>query len=593
MAMHPPLKLAGLSGDKTMLKKFVFLMGSLFLAFLLSACTNSNSDTNKNRVGQLEDLGPCGNIITDVKINSFNQNSTQFQLKAAGYSRRCMSEVIVNGEPVQKEVAGHTAIIILPNLKFISVKSAEAVYILRLQVQAPTATEIEAIFSKLQVAENPASYLAFEKQMPAYLRFQSGFLYKITKATELDSELKIEFKSGAEHTEATLQSVNQLALGEKYVDVLWAPVNGLFSQLSVGPTLKTILWSQNDSISLLQTLAADMGGVSNPVVMRDIITFANLWNVNFVDLNNRIPEILPAAQSYWEAPVITALNANDMAFYLKYITRQDFNSPKKPIFDAFEKLEKFQSSTQEALQTALDYSQGLIWTPEQFSVLVETANILHPHFTKESWTWAKALAVKTNYDAQSTAMAAKAATAMSKRNYPVTTGNSELVFTKISAGLNDGNIDLYFQVFDAIRSTVKTTLEEADSACTVFVLPGRLTTENKSQYIELFNWLDDSWSFSFQESIQMLNIVSATQVLDANRTALFRRVHRWLSVNVAFSKAESFAKVDQYFNVLGLNDTLYGKLKAEHAALVQQGMPSLEALRNAEAKVFTARLNNP
>ena len=153
MAMHPPLKLAGLSGDKTMLKKFVFLMGSLFLAFLLAACTNSNSDTNKNRVGQLEDLGPCGNIITDVKINSFNQNSTQFQLKAAGYSRRCMSEVIVNGEPVQKEVAGHTAIIILPNLKFISVKSAEAVYILRLQVQVPTATEIEAIFSKLQVAE--------------------------------------------------------------------------------------------------------------------------------------------------------------------------------------------------------------------------------------------------------------------------------------------------------------------------------------------------------------------------------------------------------------------------------------------------------
>ena len=167
------------------------------------------------------------------------------------------------------------------------------------------------------------------------------------------------------------------------------------------------------------------------------------------------------------------------------------------------------------------------------------------------------------------------------------------MFTKISAGLNDGNIDLYFQVFDAIRSTVKTTLEEADSACTVFVLPGRLTTENKSQYIELFNWLDDSWSFSFQESIQMLNIVSATQVLDANRTALFRRVHRWLSVNVAFPKAESFAKVDQYFNVLGINDALYGKLKAEHAALVQQGMPSLEALRNAEAKVFTVRLNNP
>ncbi len=254
MAMDPSLNLAGLSGDKTMLKKSFFLLGSLSLAFLLSACTNSNSDTNKNRVGQLQDLGPCGDIITDVKINSFNQNSTQFQLKAAGYSRRCMTEVIVNGEPAQKEVAGHTAVIILPNLKFISVKLAEAVYILRLQVQAPTAAEIDTIFSKLQVVGNPASYLAFEKQMPAYVHFQSGFLYKITKATELDSELKIEFKSGAEHTEATLQSVNQLERGEKYVDVLWAPVNGLFSQLSVGPTLKTILWSQNDSISLLQTL---------------------------------------------------------------------------------------------------------------------------------------------------------------------------------------------------------------------------------------------------------------------------------------------------------------------------------------------------
>ena len=152
--------------------------------------------------------------------------------------------------------------------------------------------------------------------------------------------------------------------------------------------------------------------------------------------------------------------------------------------------------------------------------------------------------------------------------------------------MNDTNLELYFEVFDSIRSTVKTTIDEADSASMVFVLPGRLTAENKNQFIEIFNWLDDSWTFPFEESTQMLSILTATQALDVNRAALFRRTYRWLLVNVAFPKAESFAKIDLYFNVLGLNDSLYAKLIAEHAAFVQQGMSSADALRSAEAIVF-------
>ncbi len=570
-----------------MLLKYIFLTGSLFLLLFFFGCSNSSSDKNKNDpAGLTQNVSACGDVITDVKISSFNHNSTQFQLKAGGYSRRCIIDVVLNGEVVKKEVTGHTAVSILPNLKFISVKLSEASYFLRFQVLVPSAAEIEIIFAKLQVAGTLASNLAFEKQMPAYLHFQSGYIYKIEKASILDSELKIEIKPGAGHMESALLSVNQLAVGEKFVDVLWAFANGLFSQLSTGPTFKTTRWSQNDSLSLLQTVATDRGGVNNPLVMGDIVMFANLWNVNLVDLNNRLPEILPIAKSQWEAPVITNENASDLVFYLKFIISQDFSSPRKSIYDAFEKLNKFQGSLTEALQTAVDFSVGSMWTAEQFDILVETANLLHPHFSQESWTLAKVLAARINYDLPGTATAAKIVMALKKRNFPVNASNTELVFTKISAGLNDSNLELYFQVFDSIRSTVKTTIDEADTACTVFVLPGRLTTANKAQFIELFNWLDDSWTFSFQESVQMLNTVTATQVLDANRTTLFRRTHRWLLVNVLFPKAESFAKIDQYFNVLGLDDSLYVKLKAEHAAFVQQGMPSLAALRSAEEKVF-------
>lgn len=565
---------------------------SVICVLSLIGCTNSDSETSDQAVfTKIEEVASCQDVITDSKIETFNQNQVEFQLIPSGFNRHCIRDTIQDGQPATVEVIGHSAVSLLPNFKFITIsENSNSAFFLKMRIQNPTDEELQRILTKINLKGSSRDIFSFEQTSPAYIHFEKSWIYPISKVKNEEGGVVVfEIKIPPDQASSFRQNLAPVTSGKASVDILWLPVSGIISQQSIGSQVQSVSWSRSDAVSILEVLRFDMSDVMDLTLFEYITDLANEWKVNSSILHQRLPEILNFAIAQWDNPVITEVNAKRLLFFLNYISQQDPSHSRYSVFVAYEQISRFQESVKSGLQTAWDYTQKAMWTSEQFHFLVELAQRLNPALTTRSWIWAVGLAERAQYDTEISQFAGKVAMSLSVRKMAPELESIDLIFTKIQAGLNEANVDLYFKTYDFLKTNVRSTALQAEGACDELVLSGRLNSENQKLFLNLFNWLEDNMFFSFSESLDLIRDITVTYPLDGARADLFKKAYFWLAVTVPLSKAEATMRIQVYLNSLNMTEPLFISLKKEYETLLQQGVSPREALYLAEDKVLLPR----
>lgn len=578
------------------------LIWCLFYLFLTS-CSGGGSGGGP---GSSPDraLDSCNEVVTDDKINSFNQKQTAFSVTSGGANVYCKAEVNENGRVRKVEVTGHSAVRILPGLRYLrtEMQTGPKPYLVFMEKVVATEDDAKSILAQMGLPFVRGASPNFEidsNNYPSYVRFGKGALFYVLngETIEVEKQKVLVFSIAADDDQVTnlKRLMQEFLRGVVPLEVLWYPRSGMIARQIADESQMSVVWSQISAESTLISIVRDHDGASSQVITR-AIELVDYWNLNVGRIHRELPELYNYAYSQWQNPSIADNTASALLTQLRYIVKVDPASSLKPTLDTYELINKYQGSTANSLRSAVDYVAGKLWTKDQFDLLVTVSENLYESLGSRTWELALAINQRTNYDRPLSVFAAKLGMMLKKRSMVRDSGTSfivEAIFAKIQLGMTNTNFDLYFNSYDYFETELRANRSDAETACDELVFSKKLTSSNQALYFSFLKWLKDSVYVNFSESYAVVKSLSANQNLDSVRVDLFKQVFTWLKDTVYLNKSNAMSKAGSYVGKNNFELATFNQLKSYFEWLTGSiYLNRTDALQRAEDAIVTGGLQS-
>jgi hypothetical protein len=578
------------------------LIGCVFYLFLTS-CSGGGSGGGPGS-SPYSALDSCNHVVTDDKINSFNQKQTAFSVTSGGASVYCKAEVNENGRVRKVEVSGRSVVRVLPGLRYLRTETQAGPnpYLVYMEKSVATEDDAKSILSQMGlpfVGGASPNYEIDSNNYPSYVRFGKGALFYIQNAKTIEVEKQKVIVFGIEADSDQLTNLKRLMpeflRSAVPLEVLWYPRIGMLARQFADENQIPVVWSQISAESTLISMVRDHDGASSQVITR-AIQLVDYWNLNVGRIDRELPELYNYAFSQWRNPSIADNTASALLTQLRYIVKVDPASSLKPTLDTYELINKYQGSTANSLRSAVDYVAGKLWTKDQFDLLLAVSENLYESLGSRTWELALAINQRTNYDRPLSVFAAKLGMMLKKRSMVRDSGTSsivEAIFAKIQLGMTNTNLDLYFNSYDYFETELRANRSDAETACDELVFSKKLTGSNQSLYFSFLKWLKDSVYVNFSESYSVVKSLSESQSLDVVKVDLFKQVFTWLKDSVYLNKSIAISKAGNYVGKNNFALAVFNQLKSYFEWLTGSiYLNRTDALQRAEDAIVTGGLQS-
>ncbi|MGZ3770857.1 MAG: hypothetical protein ACXVCP_03440 [Bdellovibrio sp.] len=573
------------------------------LSLILTACSGgSNSGDNGHLNDNAKDvLSSCKNVITKELIQSYNDSQSEFRISSSGWDMRCRAEVTVNGRTTTVERNGHPNIRIYPRLQFLSIdKQENKTLLVHARVIPVTDDDVRKILKSIGVDpnENHLQYDEF-KEFPFWARFGKGSLYYFDMRSQNSTPegMEVFFALSAEDGEEAYlnQKLSDFTNNLNQIELMWRNDQVFYRQIFSATEKTASSWSNIEGHDILSSYVNKSEMAGTEAVLKTAIKWSLWWDLAPEKINKTLPELYSYADGKWINPNLSSSTIDSMVDYLKYIVKVNPNHSRKPILDTYNKIEKYYDYRLTAMQTTLDYLAGKLWSPVQFNQILSMADALYPKMSSKAWKLSETILKKTNYDQAKANFNAEVVFNLLDHGMVEARDTNTILsktFSKIEAGLNPANTDIYFKVFDFLTKDYRTDSTTAEKTADQWVLSGHLTAQTFEVYKDFLSWLKDEGNLSYGEALAALTELTQKHSLDSTTVTLYKKCFSWLKDDLYIYRSDAFKRTNGYFAAEVLTEPVLTNLKnIENWYENEIYLNKTESLNRAENLNFKFKIN--
>lgn len=543
-------------------------------------------------------LVSCNHVITETKINAFNQKQSKFSLIGGGATSYCKEEVEINGKSNHIEVKGYSAIGILPEIKYLKtdldlITNDHLIYF---HLVFPTLDDAKYILQDMGLpflSGAESNFYISNSDFPSYLRFGKGSLFHVRRynLTRIDNQnVLIMNISTSPEEKPILDRKIQIFIGTNDpLELFWPSKSDKLARQIAFNNQDSNTWSYVSTESLIHSIIHDSAySINNQASMA--INWVHWLNLNANQIHNSFPELYDIAIKQWQNPTVTESNATSLIGFLKYIVKVNPNSFLKSTLDTFNIINTYQTDYKASLNFTLEYIKEKTWTNNQFNLIVKVADLLHNSINRKSWVLAFAITKKSQFDETLSLLAAHIGINLKQRNLILESninGSIENIFTKIQLGLSSSNMKLYFQTFDSYLNQLGMKPTEAEKTCDDLVLNKKLNENNQSFYLDLMIWLRQIGHFDYHNTHNLIKNLTAKKNLDKPQLRLIQDTFFWINHFTNLSNLEALNKTAYYLDYMNFDLETLKQLQT-YTIWLNQSIPlsQKEAIAKAEETII-------